>query len=100
MPVTLCVLLSAMPGNESALIAYEDQVLPLVAAHDGRILQRVRAQDPASEPFEVHVIEFPTEPALAAYMDDPRRRALSGERDAAIASTHVLRVDVISAPPH
>ena len=32
-PVTLCVLLWANPGTASGLIAYEDKVLGIAAAH-------------------------------------------------------------------
>jgi uncharacterized protein (DUF1330 family) len=96
--VSLCVLLWAKPGKESALSAYEDQVLTLLADHGGRVLQRgsVIAGDRGSgygeQPAEVQLLEFASEAALAAYMNDSRRQALAAERDAAIARTDVLRV--------
>jgi len=39
--------------------------------------------------------EFPSEPALQAYLDDDRRTALATERDHAIARTEVLRVELL-----
>jgi uncharacterized protein (DUF1330 family) len=90
-PVSLCVLLWAKPGKESALSAYEDQVLGLLADHGGRVLQRGSVIADSSgaghgeQPAEVQFLEFPSEAALAAYMNDPRRQALAAERDAAIA---------------
>jgi uncharacterized protein (DUF1330 family) len=92
MALTLCVLLHAVPGNERKLVDYEDQVLALIPQHGGRVLSRVRAQEPQDGPYEVHVIEFPSETALDAYMADPQRVALAGRRDEAIATTTVLRV--------
>jgi uncharacterized protein (DUF1330 family) len=93
----LCVLLWARDGQEVALAAYEDQVLQLVPAHGGRVVSRVRAVDGSDgsvdDPYEVHVIEFPSDDALDAYMLDPRRTALAEERDAAIARTQLLRVE-------
>jgi uncharacterized protein (DUF1330 family) len=97
-PVTLCVLLWAKPGKESALGSYEDQVLALLADHGGRVLQRGSVISDGSDsghgeqPSEVQFLEFPSEGALDAYMRDPRRLALSADRDAAIARTDVLHV--------
>jgi hypothetical protein len=78
MSVTLCVLLSAVPGNEQLLIDYEDRVLELLAGHEGRVLHRVRAIDPRSAPFEVQLIEFASEAALEGFMSDPRGRPCPG----------------------
>jgi uncharacterized protein (DUF1330 family) len=96
MPVTLCVLLTAAPGNIGRLVEYEDQVLELLGIHGARLLSRVRTIDSHDAPQEVHVIEFPSEAALQQYMDDPARLALTELRDQAIASTEVLRVEVVS----
>jgi uncharacterized protein (DUF1330 family) len=96
MAVTLCVFLTAVSGHERDLVEYEDQVLGLLSAHGANLVTRVRTVDPHDAPHEVHVIEFPSEAALQQYMDDPARLALSDLRDQAIASTEVLRVDLIS----
>jgi uncharacterized protein (DUF1330 family) len=89
------VLLTAVPGNEAGLVEYEDQVLGLFAAHGAQLLQRVRSVDPTESPYEVQIIEFPTEAALEGYMQDPARMARADLRDQAIASTRVLRVQVV-----
>jgi uncharacterized protein (DUF1330 family) len=93
--VRLCVLLWAVPGNEAALVAYEDAVLALLPAHGAHVAERLRTREPCDGPYEVHVIEFPTEATFDAYMNDPARQARSAERDAAIARTEVLRVDPV-----
>ena len=93
MPLTLCVLVTARPGHELQLAAYEDVVLVLVPQHGGRVLERLRVTDPGDGPHEVHVIEFPSATALDAYLHDPERVALADERDAAIAHTEILRVE-------
>jgi uncharacterized protein (DUF1330 family) len=95
MPVTLCVLLWARPGAADALVAYEDAVLPLVATHGGRVRERVRTDGADDAPLEVHVIEFPSDDAFDAYMNDPQRQALTDRRDQAIKRTAVYRVDRI-----
>jgi uncharacterized protein (DUF1330 family) len=98
-PVSLCVLLWAKPGKESALSAYEDQVLALLADHGGRVLQRgsvvADGTGDGARPAEVQFLEFPGEAALGAYMNDSRRLALAADRDAAIARTDVLRVRAV-----
>jgi len=93
--LTLCVLLWARDGQQAELAKYEDQVLRLVPDHGGRVLHRARTTGAADEPFEVHLLQFPAEAALNAYMTDERRTSLSDERDRAIARTQVLRVEVV-----
>ncbi len=94
MDVTLCVLLWAHPGRDDELVAYEDRVLPLVAGHGGRVRERARSDGTDGAPLEVHLIEFPSEAAFEAYLVDDRRAAMAAERDAAIARTQVLRVEL------
>jgi hypothetical protein len=49
---------------------------------------------PAGSPAEVQLLRFASDDALDGYMRDPRRTALAGQRDAAIARTDVLRVQL------
>ena len=93
MPVVLCVLLWAAPGERQALVEYEDRVLRLLSAHRARVLTRVRAVE--GQPDEVQILEFPSEDALTAFLDDPARAELAGLRERAIARTEVLRVDLV-----
>lgn len=95
MDVTLCVLLWARPGREADLRRYEDQVLALLADHDGRVIQRAEvAGDHGADPAEVQILQLASETALQEYMSDPRRTVLAGQRDAAIERTDVLRVQL------
>ena len=98
MEVNLCVLLWAHEGREADLSAYEDQVLGLLAEHDGHVIQRARTETrngDDSEPTEVQFLRFASEAALDGFMHDARRGALAGRRDAAIAMTEVLRVRLL-----
>ena len=99
-PVVNCVLLWARPGMEAALSAYEDKVLRLVGEHGGRVLERGTllpgSQCDGEPPAEVQFLEMPSEASLDAYVDDPWRLALAGERDAAIARTDVFRIQRVS----
>lgn len=93
--MTLCVLLWARADEEQQLAAYEDAVLLLVPAHGGRVRERVRTDGADGAPLEIHVLEFPSEAALDAYMQDPQRAALADARERAIERTVVYRVDVV-----
>ena len=85
--ITLCVLLSAIPGRETSLAHYEDQVLALLSDHGGRLLARIRSADGC----EAQLIEFVSERGLEGFQQDPRRLALSALRDESIASTTIVR---------
>jgi uncharacterized protein (DUF1330 family) len=92
MTLTLCVLLWAAPGQEEALVTYEDKVLALLGDHGARLIQRVRKVDDSDGPLEVQIIELPDEAALGAFMADPRRVASADVRDRVIARTEITRV--------
>jgi uncharacterized protein (DUF1330 family) len=91
MSIRICVLLTAIPGREVLLAQYEDRVLGLLGDHGARVQTRVRALD--GEFTEVQVLEFPSEAALAAFQDDPRRAELSEIRRAVIGATTAFRVE-------
>jgi uncharacterized protein (DUF1330 family) len=87
----LTAILWANPGNEHLLVEYEDAVLQLIPKHGGRVIERVRAEQPGDGPYEVQLIELPDDDALAEYMIDPDRLALADLHTQAIARTEVLR---------
>ncbi|HJX99988.1 MAG TPA: hypothetical protein VJ351_04160 [Streptosporangiaceae bacterium] len=98
MEVNLCVLLWAHEGRDAELSAYEDQVLSLLAEHDGHVIQRaktVAGNGTSDEPTEVQLLRFASDAALDGYMQDARREALAGQRDAAIAMTEVMRIQLV-----
>jgi uncharacterized protein (DUF1330 family) len=81
------------PGKEHAFHEFEDTVLPLLKKYEGELLLRLR---PSAEsviagsletPYEVHLVRFPDEAALAAYArDDERERVLSLKNEAVRAT--------------
>ncbi len=98
MPLTLCVLLWPVDGQEDRLATYEDAVLALIPEHGGSVVSRVRrAGGDHDQPYEVQVIELPDASALESYQADPRRMALAGLREQAIARTEIIPVTVVGA---
>lgn len=99
MPVSLCCLLWARPGQDDALIAYEDKVLALVPEHRGRVLQRVRTDGSGDQPLEIQMFEFESQQALDGYLGDERRLALADERDRVVARTELMQVTPVENTP-
>ena len=95
MSLRLCVLLWPRPNAAAALVDYEDRVLALMGEHGGVVLQRVRSDGAAGAPLEIQILEFPDEAALAAYLADGRRAALSSDRDAAVERAETYRVSLL-----
>ena len=60
MPLTLCVLLYPVDGQEDQLAAYEDEVLALIPEYGGTVLSRVRrVGGTTDQPYEVPPSELP-----------------------------------------
>ncbi len=89
---TLVALLWPHPGQEQLLVQYEDAVLALLPTYGCRMIERVRRTDDTDGPFEVQIIEYPDDEAVAAYMVDPARLALADTHARAIERTQVVRV--------
>lgn len=93
MPLTLCVLLWSVDGQEGRLSAYEDEVLALIPEYGGAVTSRVRRiGTDQQQPYEVQVIELPDRAALDGYLADPRRAALASVRDEVVARTEIVPV--------
>lgn len=93
-PVILCCFLWAVQGEETALSHYEDSVLALVPEHRGTVLQRARSDGTDGRPHEIQLFRFEGQAALDGYLQDPRRVALSGERDRVVARTELFPVSI------
>jgi uncharacterized protein (DUF1330 family) len=97
MPLTLCVLLWPVDGQEARLVAYENEVLALIPEYGGAVLSRVRrVGDDGSQPYEVQVIELPDREAMDGYLADPRRTALTSVRDEVVARTDIVPVQHVT----
>lgn len=94
MSLSICVLLTAIPGREVLLAQYEDRVLALLPEYGARIEVRVTAlEGPLTE---IQILEFPSQQALDDFQQDPRRLELAEIRNAVVASTTVMRVESVT----
>ncbi|SFR83837.1 hypothetical protein SAMN05428970_2875 [Agromyces sp. CF514] len=96
-PLLLCCLLWAKPGLETEMTAYEDRVLALLATHGGEVLERLRGSGQHGTPHEVQSYRFPSQAALDAYLVDPERVALAGERDRVVVRTELFPVERLAS---
>ena len=70
--LTIVLIARIPPNGVAAFQAYEATVLPLVAAHGGRLERRLRDEQGT---VEVHIVSFPSDAEAEAYRGDPRRTA-------------------------
>jgi len=97
-PFTLAFVGYADPAMSERATKYEDEVLPLIEEHGGRLLYRGRraAGQDSALPLEVHLSWFPHRGALDAYMADDRRRDLLDRYGDVFTTKHAVEVDTIS----
>jgi hypothetical protein len=99
-PFTLAFLGYAAADQAARASAFEDEVLPLLADHGGRVLYRGRrtsseaaaGPDEADLPLEIHLLWFPDRAALAGYMADDRRRALLDRYGEVFTAKHAFEI--------
>jgi antibiotic biosynthesis monooxygenase (ABM) superfamily enzyme len=93
-PLYVLVRLWVHQGREAEFEAYERKVSRIMARYGGVIECAIRTSkapdDRSDEPFEVHVLKFPSRDRYDAYRDDAERRSLSGERAGIITKTDIL----------
>jgi uncharacterized protein (DUF1330 family) len=93
-PFYIIVRLWVHTGLEAQFEAYECNVSRIMARYGGVIERAIRTSktpgDRSDEPFEVHVLKFPSRALYDAYRGDAEHRSLSGERASIITNTDIL----------
>jgi antibiotic biosynthesis monooxygenase (ABM) superfamily enzyme len=92
-PIYILVRLWVRKGLETEFAAYENKVARIMARYGGVIERAMRPSgqpDGSDEPFEVHLLKFPGRALYDAFLEDPERRSLSGERAGVISKSDVL----------
>jgi antibiotic biosynthesis monooxygenase (ABM) superfamily enzyme len=93
-PLYILVRLWVRSGHEAEFEAYERKVARIMARYGGVIECAIRTSKAPDggpdEPFEIHVLKFPNKDRYDAYLKDPERLSLAGERAGIIAKTDSL----------
>lgn len=96
--LVLVVSLWVDPARLDAFMAYEREAARIMAKYGGRIDRVIRIQTTdEAQPFEVHVIHFPDEPAFERYRADPEIARLSAIRAEVILRTSIVMGQDIDA---
>jgi hypothetical protein len=72
-------LIFIKPGCEQQFHAFEDKVLPLLKAHQGELVYRIRPTESAfvensrELPYEIHLVTFTSTAGFESYAKDPKR---------------------------
>jgi uncharacterized protein (DUF1330 family) len=80
-------------GRETEFEAYESKVARIMERYGGIIERAIRpsgVSEGSDEPFEVHVLKFPSRELYDAYLNDAERRSLSEERAGIITNSDIL----------
>jgi hypothetical protein len=99
-PITIAFIGHAGVDEADAASAYEDDVLPLLAAHGAEVLYRGRrrpGEDPEL-PLEVHLLRFPSRAAYDAYLVDPARRERLERHGEVFSAKTVVELDTVIGP--
>ena len=83
--IHILVILTAGASGSKEIKQYESKVVPIMREYGGKILSAFKPK--YNPPDEIHLIEFPSEEALAQYQKDPRVLELRAEREVAINKT-------------
>jgi uncharacterized protein (DUF1330 family) len=90
---TVCI----HPGKESVFEMFENVAIRLIGKHGGELLLRLRpTKDSMIEgslevPYEIHLVRFPSETALAAFSADPERQAVLHLKNEAVRSSLIVQ---------
>ncbi|MBS1500872.1 MAG: DUF1330 domain-containing protein [Bacteroidetes bacterium] len=77
-------------GQEDQFNLFESHVLPLLERHNGILLYRVRPTDDCiietamGEPYELHLVSFPSREDFEGYAKDPERLKYMDLKNASI----------------
>ncbi len=82
------VLLYAGESGLEGLRAFEQKAIQLIREHEGVLISAFNPHQPDG-PDEIHLLQFPSESHLQAYLADPRTAALTPERNKALRQTIV-----------
>jgi uncharacterized protein (DUF1330 family) len=85
--LTFVLIARIPPEGVEAYQAYEDQVLPVLAEHGGRLQRRLRNE---TGTLEVHILSYPSDAVAQAYRSDPRRAAAAHLLEASTAKVELL----------
>ena len=95
--VVVTQLVYVHPGKERVFDEFEAVAIPLIGKNGGELLLRLR---PTPEvviagsielPYEIHLVRFPSDEALASFTADPERQRFLHLKNDSVRSSLVVR---------
>lgn len=92
-PIYIVASLWIREGSVAAFEAYEHKAARLMQKYGGAVEHAVRlapASELSGQPFEVHLVRFPSPELFAAYRSDSELKSLAPEREMVITRTEIM----------
>lgn len=95
--ILITQLIYIIPGQEEVFDRFEAVALPAISRYNGRLLFRLRPDDSAfiesniEKPYEVHLVEFPAETDLNAFMQDEERKRFLHLKEQSVRSVILIK---------
>ena len=95
--VFITQLVYVHPGKEAVFDEFEAIAIRLIGRHGGELLLRLRPTPgdviagSIDLPYEIHLIRFPSDEALASFTADPERQRLLHLKNDSVRSSLVVR---------
>lgn len=95
--VFITQLVYVHPGKETVFDEFEAVAIPLIGKHGGELLLRLRPTSGSviarsiELPYEIHLVRFPSDEALASFTADPEREELLHRKNDSVRSSLQVR---------
>ena len=95
-------LVFVRPGREEAFHEFEDHVLPVLAMYGGQLLLRWRytpgvvIDTAVGNPYEIHLIAFPTADDFRSYANNDIRKTCLHLKDSAVERVMLIEGVLLS----
>ena len=96
--IYLTVLLYIKTGKENVFQAYENAVLPILKKYDGVLIHCLRpthenyiGDSTEEQPYEIHLISFPSEINFKGYLQDPKRISFNHLKDESLRCSYIYK---------
>lgn len=90
-------LIFVKEGKEASFLEFEDFAIPLMKKYGGQMVYRVRPTGESfvggtsERPYEIHIVSFPSEQDLAAFLKDDSRQKFIHLKEESIKSVFMIK---------
>ena len=95
--IFLTQLVYVKQNEEKKFLQFEEVALPLIPKYNGKLLLRIRPDEKEiiectiEAPYEIHLIQFPSESDLKNFMKDPEREKFLHMKKQSVRSVMLIK---------